>query len=101
MIHRFVKIHPFYKANNATVCAQFVIATLVSQYDSTIADFKIAKSGCGAINALKAQFSGNAHWDREMKLQMNFLLDGKWNVQKVITLYTFLSKHRASFYSFQ
>ena len=34
-----------------------------------------------------------------MKLQMDFLLNGKWNVQTDITLHTFLAKHRGSFHS--
>ena len=49
MIHKFALSHPFYKADNTTVYAQLVISTLGSQYASTIAPFKRAKNGCGAI----------------------------------------------------
>ena len=56
MIQRFAHSHPFYKGVNATVYAQLVIATLGSQYASKFSPFKIAKNGCGAINALKTQF---------------------------------------------
>ena len=57
VIRRFTHNHPFYKADSATVYAQLIIATLVSQYISTIDPFKMAKNGCGSINEFKAQFS--------------------------------------------
>ena len=101
MIHRFAHSHPFYKAYNATVYAQLVIATIWSQYASTIAPFKRSKNGRGNINALKAQFDGSAHWDIEVKLHMDFLLNGKWNDQTAITLHAFLEKHISSFHSLQ
>ena len=92
-IQRSKHTHPLYKAYNATVYAQLVIATLGSQYASTINPFKIANNGCGSINALKSLFSVAAHWDREVKVQIDFLLNGKWNGQTAKTLHTFLSKH--------
>ena len=39
MMQSFTHSHPFYKANNAIIYAQLVIATLGSQYASTIAPF--------------------------------------------------------------
>ena len=64
MIQRFAYNHPFYKTDNATVYAQLMIDTLDSKYASTIDNFKVSKNSRGAINELKAQFSGANHWDR-------------------------------------
>ena len=50
---------------------------------------------------MKSHFSGSVHWDIEVKLQMYFLLNGKYNVHTAITLHTFLAKYRASFHSLQ
>ena len=69
-MQRFIHTHPLYKADNATVYAQLVIDTLGSHYVSTIATFKRANKGRGAIYTLKYQFDGDAHWDREEKVQM-------------------------------
>ena len=48
---------------------------------------------------MEAQFAGAAYWYIEVKLHMEFILNGKWNGQADITLHTFLAKHRASFRS--
>ena len=101
MIQRFVHSHPFYKSDNATAYAQLVISTLGSQYAYMVSPFRRAKKGRVEINALKAQFSGAAHLEREVKVHMEFLLNGKWNGQTSTTLYMLLSKHRASFHSIQ
>ena len=101
MIQRFSHTHPLYKAYNDTVYVQLVIATLVSQYASTIAPFKIENNGHGAINVLKHQFYGSAHWDREVKVQMYFFLNAKWNSKTAITFHTILEKHRYYFHSLQ
>ena len=101
MIQRFARSHPFYKTDNANVYAQLVISTLVSQYAFTIVPLKGAKNGCEAINQLKYYFSGAAHWDIEVKVNMDFLLNGNCNDQTAITLHTFLAKHRASFHFLQ
>ena len=47
IIQRFAHSHPFYKADNATVYDLLVIATLGSQYASTIVPFKIVENGRG------------------------------------------------------
>ena len=101
MIQRFSHTRHLYKADNATVYAQLMIATLGSQYASTISPFKRAKNGRGEINAPKAHFSGAAHWDREVKVQMDFILNGNWNGQTNINLHTFPEKHRPSFHYIQ
>ena len=49
----------------------------------------------------KYQFDGAAHCYREVKVQMDLLLNGKWNNQNALTLHTFLAKHGASFHSLQ
>ena len=54
MVHPLAHSHPFYKADNATVYDLLVIATLGSQYASTIVPFKIVENGRGSINALKS-----------------------------------------------
>ena len=74
---------------------------LGSQYASKIDPFKISNKCCGAINALKSQFYGAAHWDREVKVHMDFLLNGKCNSQSAITLHMFLAKNIDSFHSLQ
>ena len=96
MVHQLAHSHPFYKADNATVYDLLVIATLGSQYASNIYPLKGANNGREAINELKAHITGAAHWYREVKVQMEFLLNGTWNVHTAITLHTFLVKHRAS-----
>ena len=47
MVHQLAHSHPFYKADNATVYDLLVIATLGSQYASTIVPFKIVENGRG------------------------------------------------------
>ena len=101
MIYMFSHSHPFYKVDDATLYAKLVIATLGSQYVSMIAPIKRAKNGRGEINAPKAHFSGAAHWDREVKVQMDFILNGNWNGQTNINLHTFPEKHRPSFHYIQ
>ena len=98
MIQRFSHSHPLYKADNATIYARLVIATLGSQYESTIDTFKIANNSCEEINALKSQFYGAAHWYIEVKVQMDLLLNGRCNGQTAITQHKFPAKHRASFH---
>ena len=80
MIQRFAHNQPLYKADNATVYSQLVVATLSSQYASTISPFKRANNVCGEINELISQFHVAAHWERVVKVQVESLLNGKWNV---------------------
>ena len=51
--------------------------------------------------ALKAQFAGPAHWDKEVKTCSDFLLTNKWTGTTGFTLHQFLAKHRYSFNSLQ
>ena len=101
MVMRLSHNHPLFKADNATGYAQLVTATLGTQYASTISPFKRTKNGRGAYRALKAQFAGKAHWDKEVKVMNDFLLNGKWSGTMAFTLHGFLAKHRASYHTLQ
>ena len=79
MVERLSHAHPHYCINNATGYSQLVTAMLGTQYTSTIALLKRHKDGHGALLALKAQFAGPAHWDREVRLMSDFLLNNKWS----------------------
>jgi hypothetical protein len=101
MVARLSHAHPLFRVDNATGYSQLVTATLGTSYASTIAPFKWTKNGCGALLALKAQFAGPAHWDREVKAMSDFLLTNKWTGTTGFTLHQFLAKHRSSFNSLQ
>ena len=101
MVARLSHAHPLYRVDNATGFSQLVTATLGTSYASTIAPFKRAKDGRGALVALKAQFAGPAHWDREVKNMSDFLLTNRWTGTTGFTLHQFLAKHRAAFNSLQ
>ena len=101
MAMRLSHNHPLFKADNATGYAQLVTATLGTQYASTISPFKRTKNGRGAYRALKAQFASKAHWDKEVKVTNDFLLNGKWSGTTAFTLHGILAKHRASYHTLQ
>ena len=101
MIARMPHTHALYRPDNATGYAQLVTATLGTQYASTIAPFKRAKNGRGALMALKAQFAGAAHWDREVKIMSDFMSNSRWTGTTAFSLHAFLAKHRASFHTLQ
>ena len=98
---RMSHAHALYRPDNATGYAQLVTATLGTQYASTIAPFKRAKDGRGALFALKAQFAGAAHWDREVKQMNDFLRNSRWLGTTAFSLHAFLAKHRASYHTLQ
>ena len=52
MVHWLSHDHPLYRVDNATGYSQLVTATLGTQYSSTIAPFKRARYGRGALLAL-------------------------------------------------
>ena len=101
MISRMSHTHALYRPDNATGYAQLVTATLGTQYASTIAPFKRAKDGRGALMALQAQFAGAAHWDREVKIMSDFMSNSRWTGTTAFSLHAFLAKHRASFHTLQ
>ena len=97
----FGHTHPLFRPDNATGYAQLVTATLGTQYASTIAPFKRTKNGRAALQALKAQFAGRAHWDKEVKLMTDFIHGSKFTGNIGFTLHAFLAKHRASYHTLQ
>ena len=101
MVHRYAHTHPLYRVDNATGYSQLVTATLGTQYSSTIAPFKRARNGRGALEALKAQFAGAAYWDREVKTMMDFMINMRWTGTTSFSLHGFLAKHRASYNTLQ
>ena len=101
MVNRMSHAHPLYRPDNATGYAQLVTATLGTQYASTIAPFKRTKDGRAALFALKAQFAGAAHWDREVKTMTDFITNSRWTGTTAFTLHAFLAKHRASYNTLQ
>ena len=101
MVARLSHASPLYRVDNATGYSQLVTATLGTSYASTIAPFKRSRDGRGALLALKAQFAGPAHWDREVKNMNDFLLTNRWTGTTGFTLHQFLAKHRSSYNSLQ
>ena len=101
MVARLSHAHPLYRVDNATGYSQLVTATLGTSYASTIAPFKRTRNGRAALLALKAQFAGPAHWDKEVKSMSDFLLTSKWTGTTGFSLHQFLAKHRSSFNSLQ
>ena len=101
MVQRMPHSHPLYRPDNATGYAQLVTATLGTQYASTIAPFKRTKDGRAALFALKAQFAGAAHWDREVKTMTDFINNLRWTGTTAFTLHALLAKHRASYHTLQ
>ena len=101
LVHRLSHTHPFYRIDNATGFSHLTTATLGTQYASTIAPFKRRKDGHGALLALMAQFAGPAHWDKEVRLMNDFLMNALWTGTTAFTLHGFLAKHRASFNTLQ
>ena len=101
MVHRLSHDHPLYRVDNATGYSQLVTATHGMQYSSTIAPFKCSRNGRGALLALKAQFAGALHWDREVRTMNEFLMNMKWTGTTSFSLHGFLAKHRTSFNTLQ
>lgn len=101
LVARMSHAHPLFRPDNATGYAQLVTATLGTQYASTIAPFKRTKDGRGALKALKAQFAGKSHWDKEVKLMTDFIHGSKFTGNTGFTLHAFLAKHRASYHTLQ
>ncbi len=101
LVHRLPHTHPLYRIDNATCFSQIVTATLGTSYASTITPFKRTKNGRSALLALKAQFAGPAHWDKEVRVMNDFLMNSRWTGTTPFTLSAFLAKHRASFNTLQ
>ena len=101
LVNRLSHTHPLYRIDNATGYSQLVTATLGTQYASTIAPFKRIKDGHGALRALRVQFAGPAHWDKEVRVMNDFLVNAKWTGTTAFTLHGFLAKHRASYNTLQ
>ena len=101
MVNRFAHVGALFRADNATGFAQIVTATTGTRYASTIAPFKRSKDGRGALKALKAQFSGNAHWDEEIKKHEDFLRNRIFMGRSGHTLHAFVAGHRAAFHGLQ
>ena len=51
--------------------------------------------------AMKAQFSGPAHWDAEAKNMNDMMMNRKFTGQGNQTIHSFPGQHRASFHSLQ
>ena len=66
MVQRLSHGQAAHRVDNATGYSQLVTATLGTQYAPTIAPFKRAKNGRDVLLALKAQFAGPAHWDKQV-----------------------------------
>ena len=101
MVQRMPHTHPLYRPDNATGYSHLVTATLGTQYASTIAPFKRSKDGRGALFALKAQFAGAAHWDREVRTMTDFIHNSRFTGTTGFSLHAFLAKHRASYHTLQ
>ncbi len=77
MVARMGHNHALFRIDNATGFTQLVTATLGTHYASTIAPFKRARNGRGALKAMKAQFAGATHCDKEVRIMNDFLINSK------------------------
>ena len=101
MVHRFSQISANFCTDNATMFSQLVTAALGTSYVSTISSFQRVKDGHGALVALKAQFSGAAHWDKEVKVHDAVLRDRVFNGRSGTTMHKFVAAHHAAFHGLQ
>ena len=72
-----------------------------SQPITTTSDYTRLRGIYCSLMALKAQFAGAAHWDREVKIMSDFMSNSRWTGTTAFSLHAFLAKHRASFHTLQ
>jgi hypothetical protein len=98
MMHRLSHAGANFCADNKTMFSQLVTATLGTLYASTMASFKRLKDGRGALAALKAQFAGAAHWEKEVKVHDAVLRERVFNGRSGTTIHKFVAAHCTDFH---
>ena len=63
---RMTHNHPLYKVDNGSVFDMIEIAVRGHDVAATIAPFRCARDGRGALLALKSQHAGPACWERDL-----------------------------------
>ena len=99
MVQRLAHAGCQFKADKATGFSHLVIETLGTIYAMTLSPFRRSKDIRSAMIAMKAQFSGPAHWDEEEKNMNDMMMNRKFAGQGNQTLHSFAGQHRASFHS--
>ena len=93
--------HPLFKNDSASVCYYLEEATRSTQYASSIKPYQRNKNGRDAWLAIVRQYAGKDKWDKEIKLQDDFLHTSQWKGQSNFTLGQFISQHRAAYVSME
>ena len=101
MVQRLAHAGCRFKADKDTGFPHLVTATLGTIYATTLSTFKRSKDSYSAMIAMKAQFAGPAHWDKEAKKMNDMMMKIKFTGQGNQTLHLFAGQHRASFHSLQ
>lgn len=101
MVARLSHGHGLFRDDNAAVFDDIEEAVRGTKFHASIAPFRRAKDGRGAYMALKEQHAGKAMWDKEAKLNMDFLLNRKFTGGTAITLERFMAQHRQAYVSLQ
>jgi hypothetical protein len=83
---RMTHNHPLYKGDNGSVFDMIEIAMRGHDVAATIAPFRRARDGCGALLALKSQHAGKAIYDQLVKEAENVLKNSQWSGTTSITL---------------
>jgi len=83
---RMTHNHPFYKVDNGSVFDMIEIAVRGHDVAATIAPFRRARDGHGALLALKSQHAGKAIYNQLVKEAENVLKNRQWSGTTSITL---------------
>jgi hypothetical protein len=94
---RMTHNRPLYKVDNGSVFDMIEIAVRGHDVATTIAPFRRARDGCGALLALKSQHAGKAIYDQLVKEAKNVLKNRQWSGTTSITLQQHTGLQRKAF----
>ena len=94
---RMTHNHPLYKVDNGLVFDMIEIAVRGHDVAATIAPFRRAQDGRGALLALKSQHAGKAIYDQLVKEAENVLKNRQWSGTTSITLQQHMGLQRKAF----
>ncbi len=89
--------HPLYKVDNGLVFDTIKIAVRGHDVAATIAPFRCARDGRGALLALKSQHAVKAIYDQLVKEAENVLKNRQWSGTTSITLQQHMGLQRKAF----
>jgi len=90
--------HPIYKVDNGLVFDMIKNAVWGHDVAATIAPFRCARDGCGALLTLKSQHAGKAIYDQLVKKAENVLKNRQWSgTTTSITLQQYMGLQRKAF----